>query len=392
VRYLNIGTAGHVDHGKTSLVSKLTGKWTDTHSEEKKRGITIRLGYANASIYRCSKCPEESYTLMKKCIKHESDCEEKVNVSFVDAPGHETLMTVMIAGTSMMDGVLFVIAANEKCPQPQTKEHLMALDIAGIKNIIIVQNKIDLVTEEKAKENYNQIKELIKGTTAENAVIIPVSTQFGANIDILLQAIVEVFKEKEKNEKSQPIYLIARSFDINKPGGEPSKLKGGVLGGVLKQGTLKKGDNIIILPDEIKTKISSIDFMDKIVDKITPGGTTGICTSLDPSLTKADRLSGSIITLEKEPLPIRNSLSLEFHLMERIVGTEEEVSAEPIRINEKLVINAWTSKTIGTVLSVKKNILEVKLSSPICILDKEKVTLSRMINNRWRLVGYGIIK
>jgi len=392
VRYLNIGTAGHVDHGKTSLVSKLTGKWTDTHSEEKKRGITIRLGYANASIYRCSKCQEDNYTLMKKCIKHESDCEEILNISFVDAPGHETLMTVMIAGTSMMDGVLFLIAANEKCPQPQTKEHLMALDIAGIKNIIIVQNKIDLVTEEKAKENYKEIKELVKGTVAENSPIIPISAQFGANIDLLLQAIVELFKEKEKNEKENPIYLIARSFDINKPGEEISKLKGGVLGGVLKQGTLKKGDNITILPDGIKTKISSIDFMGNRVDKITPGGTTGICTSLDPSLTKADRLSGSIITLEKEPLPVRNSLSLEFHLMERVVGTEEETSSEPIRIGEKLVINAWTSKTIGIVSSVKKNVLDVKLSSPVCILDKEKVTLSRMINNRWRLVGFGIIK
>ena len=97
-----------------------------------------------------------------------------------------------------MDGAILVIAANEPCPQPQTKEHLMALDALGIKNVIIVQNKIDLVDEERAKENYKQIKEFVKGTVAENAPIIPISAHHEANLDILLKAIQDFYPHSRK--------------------------------------------------------------------------------------------------------------------------------------------------------------------------------------------------
>lgn len=229
---ISIGTSGHVEHGKTSLIAALTGKSTLAHSEELKRGITIRLGYAFASIYKCPECKDfEAYKLTPKCLKHNIDCEKIMNISFVDAPGHETLMTTMISGASIMDGAMLVIAANEPCPQPQTREHLKALEIVGIKNIIIVQNKIDLVTEEQAKENYLQIKKFVKGTVAENAPIIPISAHQGANIDVLVSAIVEYFKPVHKDEKADPVFLIARSFDINRPGTEIKSLNGGVFGG-----------------------------------------------------------------------------------------------------------------------------------------------------------------
>src|SRR3989344_3879582 len=151
---INLGMIGHVDHGKTTLTEKLTGKWTDTHSEELKRGITIRLGYANFSIYKT----KEGYT-----TKKDKDAKLLRNISIVDAPGHETLMATMLSGAAIMDGALLLIAANEECPQPQTKEHLMALEIIGIKQIVIVQNKIDLVSKEEALENYKQIKDFVKG-------------------------------------------------------------------------------------------------------------------------------------------------------------------------------------------------------------------------------------
>src|SRR3989344_8119194 len=157
---LNIGTLGHVDHGKSTLVEALTGKWTASHSEELKRGITIKLGYADATIFRCEK--ENHFTTSAKCLAHNCDCTPERTVSFVDAPGHETLMATVLAGASLMDGVLFVIAANEKCPQPQTREHLVALSIAGIKNIVVVQTKIDLITKERALESYKEIKNFIK--------------------------------------------------------------------------------------------------------------------------------------------------------------------------------------------------------------------------------------
>src|SRR3989344_6901767 len=120
---LNIALVGHVDHGKTTLTERLSGKWTDTHSEELKKGITIRLGYADAIIRICEKCSK--YTVKETC-----QCGGKVKVSrkvsFVDAPGHESLMATMLAGSMLMDGAPLLVAANEQCPQPQTREHIMA--------------------------------------------------------------------------------------------------------------------------------------------------------------------------------------------------------------------------------------------------------------------------
>src|SRR3990167_3875061 len=150
---LNVGVVGHIDHGKTTLLSKLTGKFADTHSEELKRGITIKLGYADI--------------ILKKENK-------KRYVSFVDCPGHEMLMATMLSGAALIDAAIMVIAANEGI-KPQTKEHLVALQAKKVNKIIIAQNKIDLVTKEQAMKNYQEIKKFVKGTNAENAPIIPIS-------------------------------------------------------------------------------------------------------------------------------------------------------------------------------------------------------------------------
>src|SRR3990167_3140544 len=147
---VNIGIVGHVDQGKTTLVSRLSGKWTDTHSEEIKKGITIRLGYADSVFVKT----KEGYSTEENAKKENKKYEVLRKVSFVDAPGHETLMATMLSGAAIMDAALLLIAANEECPQPQTREHLMALEIIGIRDIIIIQNKIDLVNEESLLKNY----------------------------------------------------------------------------------------------------------------------------------------------------------------------------------------------------------------------------------------------
>ncbi len=146
---VNIGLVGHVDHGKTTLTQALSGVWTDTHSEERKRGISIKLGYADTAFYRTD--DGDHYPIGRRPGGGEDqDNELQRVVSCVDAPGHETLMAIMITGASLMDGALLMVAANEACPQPQTREHLMALEIAGIRNSVVVQNKIDLVSRERA--------------------------------------------------------------------------------------------------------------------------------------------------------------------------------------------------------------------------------------------------
>jgi translation initiation factor 2 subunit 3 len=398
---VNIGTAGHIDHGKTTLLKALTGKWTDEHSEELKRGISIKLGYANCSVYKCLKCKGvEAYTTLPKCVKHNTDCVLQREISFVDAPGHETLMATMLSGAAIMDGCLFVIAANEKCPQPQTREHLMALQVIGVKKIIIVQNKIDLVDEKRAAESYREIKAFVKGTVADGAPIVPMSAQHNANLDVLLSYIEKHIPTPKRDLSKEPIMLVARSFDINRPGSLIDALKGGVLGGSIKQGELKEGDVVEIAPGiregdtytPIKTKIRSLSVADGRLESVKPGGSIGVGTELDPFVCKADKLAGSVVGLEGKVPKVWWKLVMDITLLDRIVGTKKEMSGSDLKTNEMVMINVWTAKTVGVCTSMHGKTMEVKLKLPVCIDAGEKVAISRKIENRWRLVGYGVIK
>lgn len=399
---VNIGLVGHVDHGKTTLTEKLTGKWTDTHSEEIKRGITIRLGYADSIFRKCVAC--SLYTTLEQCstCNQPTQCIRKV--SFVDAPGHESLMATMLCGATIMDGALMLVAANENCPQPQTREHLMALQIIGIKNVVIVQNKIDLVSKEQALKNYQQIKEFVKGTAFENAPIIPISAQHTINIDALIQAIEEVIPTPERDPKKDPIMFVARSFDINKPGTPLATLSGGVLGGSLRQGTFHVGDEIEIRPGygveeknqkvykPIKTKIVSLMTGGTKVDSVHPGGSIALLTLLDPNLVKADSLAGAMVGYTNKLPPIMYDLVLETHLLERVVGSKEDMQVEPIKLHEPLMLNVNSSATVGMVTKLGKNEVSCKLKLPVCCDAGARVTISRRVGNRFRLIGYGLIK
>ncbi|MDP6612442.1 MAG: translation initiation factor IF-2 subunit gamma [Candidatus Hydrothermarchaeota archaeon] len=401
---VNIGMVGHVDHGKTTLTQALSGEWTDRHSEEIKRGISIRLGYASCTFRKCPKCKgEKVYTTEKKCRYCSSKTAVLREVSFVDAPGHETLMATMLSGAALMDGAVLVIAANEPCPQPQTKEHLMALDIIGVKNLIIVQNKIDLVPKEKAQEHFKQINKFVKGTVAEDAQIIPIAAQHNANIDVLIQEIEGVIPSIKRDPKKPTRMFIARSFDVNKPGTPPEKLRGGVVGGSLSQGILKDGQVIEIYPG-VKTKeenqelwkplttdITSLRIGKKKVKEAYPGGLVGIGTKLDPSITKSDGLSGMLIGLPNTLPPALHAFTLKAHLLQRVVGTKEELKVEEIKTNEPLMLSIGTATTIGMVTSTKGDEVKVKLKLSVCADKGARAAISRRIGARWRLIGYGII-
>jgi len=396
---INIGLIGHVDHGKTTLTEALSGKWTDTHSEELKRGITIRLGYADAAFYKCEKC--KKYTVSEKCPYCKGKAKRTRVVSFVDAPGHETLMATMLSGAAIMDGALLLIAANEKCPQPQTKEHLVALGIAGIKHIVVVQNKIDLVTEEQAVENYKQIENFLKHTDYKKAPIIPISALHRANLDILIKAVEKNIPTPKRDPKSNPLMFVARSFDINKPGAEPEKLIGGVLGGALKQGILKKGQEVEIKPgrriekhnrityNPIITKILGLQTGGKSVDQVHPGGSIGVLSSLDSSVTAADNLVGSIVGNLGTLPETRFDIKLKTFLLKRVVGAKDILVVKPIAQSEVLMLNVNSAATVGVVTNLSKNIITIKLKLPICAELGSRVTISRSFGNRWRLIGYG---
>lgn len=402
---VNIGTIGHVDHGKTTLVEAITGVWAAKHSEELRRGITIKLGYADAPIFKCQKCEgPKCYTSNSVCPNCGSVCEFVRAVSFVDSPGHEALMATMLSGATVMDGALLIIAANEHCPQPQTREHLAAIELAGITNIIIVQNKIDIVDNKRALESYKEIKSFIKGTVAEGKPIIPISAQHNVNIDALLQAIQDNIPTPNHDPNKQPRMFVVRSFDVNKPGHSIEELKGGVLGGSIFQGTFKMGDKIEIRPglkidkqgrsryESIFTEITSLSAGGNEVKEAQSGGLVGIGTYLDPSLTKADGLTGNLVGKPEMLPPTRSEIVLTTKLLKRAIGTKELVQVENIIKGERLLLDVGTTITVGTVLSSKKDSATFKLARPICAEDGSRAAISRKIASRWRLIGYGLIK
>jgi len=401
---VNIGVVGHVDHGKTTLVNALTGTWTDRHSEEVKRGISIRLGYADATFYRCEKCEgPDAYSTRPECPVCGGTGVPFRSVSFVDAPGHETLMATMLSGSALMDGAMLVIASSEKCPQPQTKEHLMALELVGIKNIVIVQSKIDVVTQKEAIDSYNEIKAFVKGTIAENAPIIPVSSQKGINVGALVEALDQTIPEPHRDPDAEPLMLIARSFDVNKPGVNWKDVRGGVVGGSLIRGILREGDDIEIRPGRqtqienrvrwipITTKITSINAGSKKVETATPGGLLGVGTRLDPALTKSDALAGQVLGHEGKLPPVWDKLRCRVTLMERVVGAMSELVIEPLKHSEPLMLSVGTAVTVGVVTNTKKDFVEIQLKRPVCAEIGSRIAISRQVGARWRLIGMGVL-
>ena len=393
---------GHVDHGKTTLTQALSGVWTDTHSEERKRGISIKLGYADTAFYKTDdgrfyakgKHPED---------RDDSDGELLRVVSFVDAPGHETLMAVMISGASIMDGAMLLIAATEKCPQPQTREHLAALQIAGIENIVVVQNKIDIVTRERAVESYGEIKEFLGGTIAEGAPIIPVSAHHDVNLDILIQAIEDVIPTPDRSSDETGLMYVARSFDTNRPGSRPAELQGGIIGGSIVEGSFSIGDSILIAPGRRVpgdgSGAPSRPTLERVtgggidLESVHAGGLCGIATPMDPVSTKADELSGQVMAREGELPPVWKDLDLELELLDNMVsgGQNAPEKVRPLQPNEMLMVNSATATSVGTVSSIKGSKATLQLRLPICAKSGSRITLSRRVGSRWRLIGHGSI-
>lgn len=398
---INIGTSGHVDHGKTTLIEAITGIWTSAHSEELRRGITIKVGYADAAFYKCPNCPSPlCYSTQPTCTNCGGPSELLRVVSFVDSPGHESLMANMLSGAALMDGSILVVAANEKVPQPQTREHLLALQVLGIHQIVIVQNKVDLTEYEKARDNYDEIKDFVNGSIADQAPVIPVSAQHKLNIDALIEAIENTIKTPVRTSNAPAIMHVLRSFDINKPGIPIKQVKGGAIGGALVQGEFHIGDEIEIRPgfleekknkyEPINSTIATLGTGAGMVEKVRPGGLVAIGTKLDPTFIKSDSLIGSVVgkpnTLPKDV----EDIAVEVHLFDTAVGTQDMAKVEPVKVKESLRLNIGTAATLGTVTNSKDIKIEIKLRKPICLLPNSRVAISRRIADRWRLIGAGV--
>eukprot|EP01088_Endostelium_zonatum_P017704 TRINITY_DN5352_c0_g1_i2.p1 TRINITY_DN5352_c0_g1~~TRINITY_DN5352_c0_g1_i2.p1 ORF type:complete len:478 (+),score=122.21 TRINITY_DN5352_c0_g1_i2:109-1542(+) len=418
---INIGTIGHVAHGKSTVVKSISGVQTVKFKLELVRNITIKLGYANAKIYKCDSpdCKRPGNYRSARSIKPDAlPCKNpgctgtmrlQRHVSFVDCPGHDILMATMLNGAAVMDAALLLIAGNETCPQPQTSEHLAAIEIMKLKHILILQNKIDLVKQSTALDQHQQILDFVRGTVAQNAPIIPISAQLKYNIDVLCEYLTLRIPVPPRDFTSSPRLIVIRSFDINKPGTEIDDLKGGVAGGSIIQGVIKLGDEIEVRPGIVakdgEGNVKCVPIFSKVLSLFAerndlqfavPGGLIGVGTKIDPTLCRGDRLVGQVLG-EVNKLPdIYTELEVNFFLLRRLLGVQNSGDGKQGRVTklamgETLMVNIGSTSTGGRVIAVKKDLAKVGLTSPVCTMEGEKIALSRRVEKHWRLIGWGQI-
>ncbi|BCS83451.1 mimivirus translation initiation factor 2 gamma subunit [Cotonvirus japonicus] len=407
----NIGMVGNVSHGKTTTIRALTGIDTFKYSKEKEKGITMKLGYTNCKIFKCNNCMKNNrqesdcyYSTNDKitnlvCNWCKNDCVLVKYFSFVDCPGHESLMGTMLSGATVMDYALLLIDGSQPCPQPQTIEHLAALEILRVKKIIILQNKLDLVNYDDAMENYNQIKIFVKDTCAESAPIIPISAQKQYNISVLCEYIYKYFEEINRDNNTIKMNII-RSFDINKPGCQIQDIVGGVIGGSIISGKLTVGDEIEIRPGiveksmnkltwrPIKTHVVCLKSDSSILNQALPGGLIGVCTHLDPSLTKSDGMIGQVVGIPGSMPDVYTTLNAKCVFMRRILLNIKVIKPK----NNQHVLLSISSKSIGAVIkSIKNSIYNFELDYPCCINIGDIFSISVKIEGSWRLIGMGTL-
>lgn len=305
------------------------------------------------------------------------------HVSFVDCPGHDVLMATMLNGAAVMDAALLLIAGNEPCPQPQTSEHLAAVEIMKLQNLIILQNKIDLIKKEQAMVQFDSIRSFVSGTVAEKAPIIPISAQLKYNIDVVCEYIVNTIPIPLRDYTSAPHMIVIRSFDVNKPGQRADDLKGGVAGGSILKGVLRLGDEIEILPGivsknqqgeiintPIYARVESLHAEKNTLRYAVPGGLIGVGTKIDPTLTRADRLVGQVLG-HKGKLPnVFTEISVTFYLLRRLLGVTEQEADGKAKVKklakgEVLMVNIGSTSTGGRVMSVKNDTARIALTKPV---------------------------
>jgi translation initiation factor 2 subunit 3 len=434
---MNIGTIGHVAHGKSTVVKALSGVQTVRFKTELERNITIKLGYANAKLYQGKPIDVSPSSEEAKKEEGEGDAPPKKlgpmytsrgsshpdvfvdqgreyhlrrHVSFVDCPGHDILMATMLNGAAVMDAALLIVAGNETCPQPQTSEHLAAVEIMQLQHILILQNKVDLVKPDAALAQQEQIRKFVAGTVADSAPILPISAVLKYNMDILVEYLVRTIPLPLRDFTSAPRLIVIRSFDVNRPGADVSQLQGGVAGGSILQGVLRVGDEIEVRPgivskiDEnriqcspIYSKILSLYAEQNDLQYAVPGGLIGVGTKIDPTLTRADRLVGQVLGLRGQLCHVYAEIEISYFLLRRLLGVKtsdggKQAKVQKLAKGEILMVNIGSTATGGRVSAVKGELAKIALTQPVCTEEGEKIALSRRVDKHWRLIGWGQIR
>jgi translation initiation factor 2 subunit 3 len=390
---MNIGMLGSVSDGKSTTVLKLTGTKTQKHSSELKRNITIKPGYANMKIYN-------NNGELLSCGSNQSLTGDLVHhLSFVDCPGHNELILTMLANIDLMKGAIVIVSAAEPIiKKPQLIQHLMAIKIAKMKNIIICLNKLDLVSKDIALKRKKELDQLLEKLEVIPKAIIPVCMNRNIGINNLLKEIMNIFPANKQIKTEIPQFRISRSFDVNKNNTDINNITGGILGGSLISGNLSVGDEIEIKPGIISkddkgniiatpiiSTINSLKTDDTELESIHTGGLIGIGTNIDPFYCKNDNMIGNIVGLKGTLPRIFTNIKIKFTKQEFT-----KINWEP-KVGEVLNLMISTLSLNAKLTNISSNILSLTLEKPACIDEDMMIVISKIINKGIYIIGYGYI-
>lgn len=411
---INVGIIGSVSNGKTSITKALTGISTQKHSEEKEKNRTMRLGYANAKIYKCQTCdaPEcyqstSSDIFEYKCNKCGNETKLITHISITDVPGHNFLMATMLNGTCVMDYTILVESScSATIPAKQTIEHYKITKESGIEPKIVCMNKMDLMkTKQNGQIKINIMREYLE-ENGEKIPIIPVSATLKCNIDVLCEYLSGL-KIPKKDLSSDIKMFIIRSFNINNPITSIENLKGGVIGGSLQRGMLKVNDIVTIYPGYInkknnitedsyeweykplKCKILSIQSEKNNMEFAIPGGLIGVQLDVDPAMTSNDRLVGQLVFNEDK----------EVRVVEKILLSYKKLNNYDVKKGDKIQININANNIYATIIkmndgkkkksSLSENEMMINLEKPTCIEIGDIVSINIIEENIVNIFGKG---
>lgn len=390
---VRIGMLGSVSHGKSTFINKVTGIKTQKHSSEKTRNITIKQGYANMKLW----LDGDDYYTDSNGIP---DDEWKLvnHISFIDCPGHQEYIDVMLSSVNMMDGVIVVVAADQPLSHnPQLIQHLAAVQLYGIQKIIVCMNKIDLMERHIVNERKEELDNMLEEFEIKPYVIIPTSFNKLIGIKYVLKSIMELFKPEDylKNVDMKPLFRTSRSFDINKPGSDWMEMNGGVVGGTLFSGMLKVGDTIEIRPGQVsksKDKIVCQPFITTIksirtdtteLEHIIPGGLIGIGTELDPFYCKNNNMCGNVVGYPGHMPNVYNNININGNIV-----TTFGANWQPKK-NDMVELSIGTKMCDAKLLNYKNGVFNFELTKPVCIEDNMMIVICKKIDKILKIVGKG---
>jgi len=387
-----ISTQGSVANGKTSIIKCLTKKSLMRFKKEAENNMTIKLGYTNAKIMKCIKCPEPfCYQINNlKCNQCEEDTELKLNISFIDSPGHNDLQATALSGASTMDYCLLLVSTDnelENRGDEYVNEHYKTIKFLDmIDKTVILQNKIDLVTKEKALEQFRTIK-----NKYEIKNIIPISAQYEHNINYLLQFLVEKIpypiNEDLINKINSPLKgTVIRSFDVNKKSIPVEDINCAVIGGTIRSGMIKIGDKIKLLPGitknnkiiPLKGRVLSLKTDEIELTEAYPGGLIGIGLSIDPLLSKEDRLVGNIIIKDDdETVKTFVKADVRYEIYDNI----------DIKENENVSVMLYSLKRTAELINLNKHSKTLTFESKLQFAGEVNDNIVILKNNKICLFG-----